>query len=316
MFSKDLKIYVAGHRGMVGSAIEKKLKAEGYFNIITKSHNELNLLNQYKVDQFFKKEKIDIVILAAAKVGGIQANTKYPADFLYENLMIQCNIMYASYHAKIKKLCFLGSSCIYPKKSPQPIKEEYLLDGKLEPTNEGYAIAKIAGLKLAEYYTRQYKLPTLNLMPCNIYGTNDHFDLNKCHVLSALIKKFVDAMDSNVNKVIVWGSGKARREFIHVNDVADAVLYFLMNYESSEIINIGWGIDITIKDLAFLIAKETGFKGDIILDTSKPDGMMRKCLDVTKMKNAGFQPKVDLCYGIEQTIIEYKQYKKLTKIID
>jgi GDP-L-fucose synthase len=247
--------------------------------------------------------------MSAAKVGGIQANINYPATFLYENLLIQNNIIFNAYKNNVNKILFLGSSCIYPKDCVQPMKEEYLLTGKLEPTNEGYAIAKIVGLKLLESLYRQYGFNSISLMPCNLYGTNDSFHPEHAHVLSSLVRKFVDAVDDNLKEVVLWGSGIARREFMHVDDIAEATLYFLKNHQSIDFINVGCGYDISIKELAELIAKECSFKGTINWDTSKPDGMLRKCLDVSKMKSIGFKPKIDLETGIKRTIKEYKNLK-------
>ncbi len=303
---KDDSIFIAGHKGMVGSAIQRLLETKGHNRIITASRQELDLLDLQAVQKFFEKEKPKYVILAAAKVGGIQANIHNPGKFLYENLVIQNNIIHQSYLSNIEKLVFLGSSCIYPKECPQPMKEEYLLTGKLEPTNEGYARAKIAGLKLTEGYYKQYGLNSINLMPCNLYGPNDSFDLQHSHVLSALVKRFVDARDSHQGEITLWGTGKARREFMHVDDLAEATIYMLDNYDSVDFINIGWGEDVSIKELAEMIASKVGFTGDIRWDTSKPDGMLRKCMDVTRMKNLGFSPKISLSEGVDQMIDLYE----------
>lgn len=307
---KSSKIYVAGHKGMVGSAIVRVLKENGFNNLILRTRRELDLLNFNKVKEFFGEEKPDYVFLAAAKVGGIGANIASPVDFLLNNLKIQNNIIENSYLSGVKKFCFLGSSCIYPKECKQPIKEDYLLTGPLEPTNEGYALAKIAGMRLGQYYNKQYGFKVLNLMPCNLYGKNDHFDLKKSHVMSALIKRFTDAVDEGKTEITLWGTGKARRELMNVDDLAEAVLFFMLNHDSSEHINIGTGIDISIKDLANLIAKKTGFKGEIKWDVSKPDGMLRKCMDVLKMKSYGFEPKISIEKGVEQMIQQYKEFKK------
>jgi GDP-L-fucose synthase len=306
---KNKKIYIAGHNGMVGSAIVRALRKDGYDNLILKSKIELNLLDVAAVQKFFAEEKPEIVILAAARVGGIKANMDYPAEFLYENLVIQNNVIHQSYQSGVENFCFLGSSCIYPRECSQPIKEDYLLSGLLEPTNEGYAIAKIAGLKLIEFYKKQYHFNGMSLMPCNLYGTNDSFDPQQCHVLSALVKKMVDAAQENEPNVNVWGSGKAKREFMHVNDAAEAVLFYLNNPINSSFMNVGWGIDITIKDLAEKIAALAGYKGELHWDISKPDGVMQKCLDISKMNETGFKPKILLDDGIKMLIDEYKQKK-------
>ncbi len=300
-------IYIAGHNGMVGSAFLRKLKSEGFNNIITRSSQELDLTNQEEVFSFFEEHKPEYVILCAAKVGGIKANMSAPAEFLFDNLAIQMNVIQASHLHNVTKIVFLGSSCIYPKKSPQPMKEEYLLSGKLEPTNEGYAIAKIAGLKLIEKYHEQYGTDVLSLMPCNLYGPNDHFDLEKSHVLSALVKRFVDAKNNNAPSVTLWGTGIAKREFLHVNDLADAMFFLLNNYSSAEFINVGCGIDISIKDLALLISKEAGYEGEILWDDTKPNGMLKKCLDVSKMEQAGFSPKISIEEGVREMIKIYKE---------
>lgn len=309
MISKSAKFYVAGHRGMVGSAIVKKLKESGYSNLVLRTSKELDLTDQQAVRVFFKNEKPEYVILAAAKVGGIGANIQYPAEFLYLNLCIQNNVIHSSFQTGVKKFLFLGSSCIYPRESPQPMKEEYLLTGRLEPTNEGYAIAKISGLKLVEYYRRQYAMDGFSVMPCNLYGTNDSFDPAHSHVLSALVKKFVDAVDNNDRKIVIWGSGNARRELMHVDDCAEAIVFLFENYSSPEFINIGTGEDITIRELAGLVSKLTGFTGEISFDASKPDGMPRKCLDVSRLKTLGYMHRINLEEGIRQTITEYKKLK-------
>lgn len=304
------KIYVAGHNGMVGSAIIRMLKKRGFDNLIFRPSKELDLRDFIVVGNFFKAEKPDIVILAAARVGGIQANIDHPAEFLYENLAIQNNVIHQSYLHGVKKFCFLGSSCIYPRDCPQPMKEEYLLTGPLEPTNEGYALAKIAGIKMVEFYRKQYGFCGISVIPCNLYGTNDSFDPRHSHVLSALVKKIVDAVDSGVQSVSIWGTGNARREFMHVDDASEAVLFLMEHYDSPKIINIGWGEDVSIKELAFLIAQKAGFKGDLLWDLSKPDGMMRKCMDVSRMKDLGYAPKITLEEGVQKTIEEYKELKK------
>lgn len=303
------KIFLSGHNGMVGSSVLRLLCNFNFQNIITKSRNELNLTDQLSVKIFFKETKPDYVILAAAKVGGIQANINNPATFLLDNLQIQNNIIEASLINDVKKIVFLGSSCIYPKDSPQPMKEEYLLTGKLEPTNEGYALAKITGLKLLEALRNQYGFNSICLMPCNLYGPGDSFDLEHSHVLSALVKKFVDAYDNSTAEITLWGTGEARREFMHVDDMANAIKFMIENYNEPDFINIGTGTDISIKELALLIADMVSYKGNIIWDSSKPDGMMRKCLDVSKMKTLGFYPKITLEEGINQMITIYKKQK-------
>jgi len=303
------KIFIAGHTGMVGSAILRLLQNKGYSNIITKNRQELDLKDQHSVKSFFKSHQPEYVFMCAAKVGGIQANIKQPGTFLIDNLQIQNNIIEAAYQNRVKKLLFLGSSCIYPKDCPQPMKEEYLLTGKLEPTNEGYAIAKIAGLKILEGYQREFGFNGISLMPCNLYGPNDSFDLAHSHVLSALVKKFVDGVDNKLEEITLWGTGNARREFMHVDDVANACLFMMKNYVDLEFINIGWGTDISIIELANLIAKLTNYNGELVWDNSKPDGMMRKCMDVSKMKKNGFEPTIELEQGIIEMIKIYKQIK-------
>jgi GDP-L-fucose synthase len=314
MLKKDSKIFIAGHKGMVGSAIERLLIKEGFTNLITRSRQELNLLDSNSVKQFFDEIKPEYVILSAAKVGGIKANMAQPVEFLNENLNIQNNIINESFRTNVKKFIFLGSSCIYPRDCPQPMKEDYLLTGKLEPTNEGYALAKIVGLKLLEYYYKQYGFNSISLMPCNLYGTNDSFNPEHSHVLSALVRKFVDAVDNNTSLIEIWGTGVARREFMHVDDLASGVLYLMNNYDSPEFINIGWGIDISIKELALLIAQQAGYKGEIKWDTTKPDGMPVKCMDISKIQKLGFQPLINLEAGIAKTIEEYKNLKAKGKV--
>jgi GDP-L-fucose synthase len=303
----DSKIYVAGHRGLVGSAICRALQSQGYKNIITKTREELNLLDEKEVGNFFKEEKPEYVFLAAAKVGGIMANKNYPADFIYQNLQIQNNIIHNAYLNNVKKLLFLGSSCIYPKHSPQPIKEEYLLDGKLEKTNEPYAIAKITGIKMCQSYNKQYGTNFISVMPTNLYGPNDNFDLETSHVLPALIRKFHEAKVNNENKVVLWGTGKAKREFLHVVDLADACLFLMKSYNESEPINIGTGEDISIRELAEMIKEIVGYEGEIEWDTSKPDGTPRKLLDVNRLHGIGWQHRTELKEGIKNT---YEWYLK------
>ena len=309
MIDKQSKIFITGHKGMVGSATLALFKEKGYISLITATKEELDLTSQAAVSDFFRKEKPDYVINAAARVGGINANMKYPATYVYDNLMIQTNVIHSSYKSGVKKIVFLGSSCIYPRECPQPMKEEYLLTGSLEPTNEPYAVAKISGIKMLESYWKQYGLNCAILMPCNLYGPNDSFDLDKAHVLSSLIKRFVDAKDKNESIVTAWGTGAAKREFLHVKDMARAVLFLFENYNSPYFINVGSGTDISIKDLAHIIAKKSGFKGEIKWDSSKPDGMPRKCMDISQLKQLGFIPEVSLETGIEQLIEEYKSLK-------
>ena len=307
---KSAKIYVAGHQGLVGSAILRKLISEGYSNIVTRSFQELDLRDQIAVNEFFKKEQPEYVFLAAAKVGGILANNTYPVDFLRDNLLIQTNVIDAAYRYGTRKLLFLGSSCIYPKFAPQPIKEEYLLTGELEPTNEPYAIAKIAGIKLCQAYNRQYQTNFISVMPTNLYGPGDNFDLETSHVIPALIRKFHESKIKGKDQVVVWGSGKPFREFLHVDDLADACLFLMHNYNSSEIINIGTGMDLSIAELAYLIKDIVGYDGNIVFDTSKPDGTPRKLLDVSKIFNMGWKPRITLEEGIRSTYSWYQEHQK------
>ncbi|MED5099951.1 GDP-L-fucose synthase [Niallia circulans] len=297
---KDSKIYVAGHRGLVGSAIYRKLISEGYTNLVSRTSKELDLRNPIEVNKFFDEEMIEYVFLAAAKVGGIVANNEYPADFIRDNLMIQTNVIDASYRTNVKKLLFLGSTCIYPKMAPQPLKEEYLLTGQLEPTNEPYAIAKIAGIKMCESYNRQYGTKYISAMPTNLYGENDNFDLHSSHVLPALIRKFHEAKVNNSEYVEVWGTGTPKREFLYSDDLADACVFLMNNYEGNEIVNIGVGEDIPIKDLANLVKKVTGFEGELKFDTSKPDGTPRKLVDVTKINALGWKATTSLEEGLQK----------------
>jgi GDP-L-fucose synthase len=293
------KIFIAGHRGLVGSALVRKLQAEGFNNLILKTRAELDLLDQKAVADFFAKEKPEYVFLAAAKVGGIVGNQTYPADFIFQNLTIQNNIIHSSYSSGVKKLLFLGSSCIYPRECPQPIKEEYLLSGPLEETNKAYAVAKIAGIIECQSFNRQYKTNFISVMPTNLYGQNDNFDLQNSHVLPALLRKFHEAKINNEESATVWGTGSARREFLHVDDLADACVFLMNNYDSSEIVNIGTGVDISIKEIAELIKKITGFTGEIYWDKSKPDGTPRKLLDVTRLHNLGWKHKINLSDGLK-----------------
>lgn len=299
---KASKIFVAGSNGMVGSAIIRGLKKSGFSNIITSTSKELDLRNQTDVAAFFQLNKPEYVFLAAAKVGGIFANSQYPAEFLYDNLMIQNNVIHNSYLYNVKKLLFLGSSCIYPKLSEQPIKEEYLLSGKLEPTNEAYAIAKIAGVEMCKFYKKQYGCNFISGMPTNLYGINDNFDLTNSHVLPALLRKFIEAKTNNQNKVSIWGSGMPRREFLFVDDLAEACLFLMQYYNDSETVNIGTGIDISIKELALTIKKIVGFEGDLEFDASKPDGTPKKLLDVSKINDLGWKHTINLEDGIFETL--------------
>lgn len=303
--NKGDKIYVAGHRGMVGSAIVRKLNAEGYENIVTRTSSELDLRNQTDVEMFFEQEQPNYVILAAAKVGGILANNTYRADFLYDNLMIEANVIHASHMFKVEKLLFLGSSCIYPKMAAQPLVEDCLLTGPLEPTNEPYAIAKIAGIKLCEAYRDQHGSNFISAMPTNLYGPNDNYDLKSSHVLPALIRKFHEAKEAGSPSVEIWGTGSPKREFLHVDDLADACYYLLENYDGKQLVNIGTGVDISIKDLALMIKEVVGFKGELTHDLSKPDGTPRKLMDVSKLAKVGWQSKISLSEGVTST---YKNY--------
>ncbi len=301
IIERNEKIYVAGHRGLVGSAILRKLRALGYTNMIVRTSKELDLRSQPNVKSFFEKERPDYVFLAAAKVGGIMANNTYPAEFIYDNLMIQANVIHYSYMYGVKKLLFLGSSCIYPKFAPQPIKEEYLLDGKLEPTNEPYALAKIAGIKMCQSYNRQYGTNFISVMPTNLYGPNDNFDLETSHVLPALIRKFHESKMNKEPFVKIWGTGSPRREFLYVDDLADACVFLMKNYNGNEIINVGVGKDISIKELALLIKEIVRYLGELKFDTSKPDGTPRKLLDVSKITNLGWKAKTSLKEGLTKT---------------
>ena len=296
--NKEDKVYIAGHNGMVGSALSRRLMQLGIKNIIKKTSNELDLRDQQKVNKFFKIEQPDYVFLAAGKVGGIVANDNLRADFIYDNLMIQSNVIHAAYKHNVKKLLFLGSSCIYPKYAEQPIKEDSLLSGELEPTNEPYAIAKIAGIKLCEAFRDQHAANFISVMPTNLYGPNDNYDLNNSHVLPALLRKFHEAKVSGSSSVEVWGTGTPKREFLHVDDLADASIYLMKNYDQKEIINIGTGNDISIKELSNLIAKIVNYKGEIVFNTEKPDGTPKKQLNVTKLHELGWHHKIELEQGI------------------
>jgi GDP-L-fucose synthase len=295
---KSSRIYVAGHRGLVGSAICRRLNQAGYLNLIVRARSQLDLSNQAAVEAFFEAEKPEYVFQAAAKVGGIMANSTYPVDFLRDNLIIELNIMDASYRYGVKKLEALGSSCIYPKFSPQPIKEEYLLSSQLEPTNEWYAIAKIAGIKLAQAYRQQYGFHAISLMPTNLYGPNDHFDLQTSHVLPALMRKAHEARNNSAPEMVVWGTGTPRREFMHVDDLADAALFLMLHYDEAEIINVGTGSDVTIRELTELVCRVVGYHGRITYDTSKPDGTPQKLLDVSRLRALGWHARIGLEDGI------------------
>lgn len=305
--NKEDKIYIAGHRGMVGSAIMRRLQKEGYNNFVLRTSAELDLRNQSAVNAFFEEEKPDYVFLAAAKVGGIVANNTYRAEFLYDNLMIESNIIHASYLYGVKKLLFLGSSCIYPKLAPQPLKEEYLLTGELEPTNEPYAIAKIAGIKLCDAYRDQYGCNFISVMPTNLYGTNDNYDLKTSHVLPALIRKFHEAKQRGEDEVVIWGSGTPLREFLHSDDLADACFYLMLHFNEPGFVNVGVGEDISIMDLAVKIAGIVGFKGKISRDTSKPDGTPRKLMDVSKLHAMGWKASISLDEGLQMVYKEFQQ---------
>jgi len=314
--NKSSRIYVAGHRGLVGSAILKKLESEGYTKLVVRTSKELDLTRQTEVEAFFKKEQPEYVFLAAAKVGGILANNTYPADFIYNNIIIQTNVIHASYQSNVRKLLFLGSSCIYPRHAPQPMREEYLLTGVLEPTNEPYAIAKIAGIKMCQSYNRQYAANFISVMPTNLYGPFDNFDLETSHVLPALIRKFHEAKaamqqaEAKPQPVILWGTGRPRREFLYIDDLADACVFLMKRYDGSEIVNIGVGKDISIAELAALIKEIVGYEGDIIYDTLKPDGTPRKLLDVSRLHSLGWEAKTGLREGIAKTYEWYTGHHK------
>jgi len=301
---KNSKIYIAGHKGMVGSSIVRKLINDGYNNLITKSSFELNLRSQQAVNNFFEIEKPSYVILAAAKVGGIHANNIYRAEFIYDNLMIEANIIHAAFLNKVTKLLFLGSSCIYPKMAPQPLKEEYLLSGYLEPTNQPYAIAKIAGIEMCDSYRAQYGCNFISAMPTNLYGTNDNYHPENSHVLPALIRRIVLAKKNNDPNVTIWGTGKPRREFLHVDDLASACFFLLQNYDEQGLVNIGFGADVSIRELAEMIVAEVGYEGQLVFDTTKPDGTPRKLMDISKIKNLGWSFSIQLQEGIKRTIKE------------
>lgn len=305
---KQAKIFVAGHRGLVGSAILRLLQAHGYTNLVHRTHAELDLTDQVAVERFFADERPAYVFLAAAKVGGIHANNTYPADFIYQNLAVQNNVIHASYRHGVTKLCFLGSSCIYPKHAPQPMKEEYLLTGTLEPTNQPYALAKIAGIEMVRSYNRQYGTRYISVMPTNLYGPNDNFDLQNSHVLPALIRKFVDAQKNGTPSVTLWGSGRPRREFLYVDDMADACIFLMNTYEGDDFVNIGTGTDVTILELAHLIKEEVGYRGALEFDATKPDGSPQKLLDVSRLSSLGWNATVGLKDGVQKTIRWYREH--------
>lgn len=304
--NKEAKIYIAGHRGMVGSAIFRRLTALGYTNIITRTSAELDLRIQERVNEFFEAERPEYVFLAAAKVGGILANNTFRADFIYENIMIQSNIIHSSYATGVKKLMFLGSSCIYPKMAPQPLKEEYLLTGLLEPTNEPYAIAKIAGIKMCDAYRSQYGCDFISVMPTNLYGPNDNYDLQNAHVLPSLVRKFHEAKVNNKPDVTIWGTGSPKREFLHADDLADACVYLMNTYSEEGLVNIGTGEDIAISDLALMIKDVVGYEGNVVYDRSKPDGTPRKLMDVSKLTALGWKFTIPLRQGLEMVYQEYQ----------
>lgn len=301
LFSEDSRIFVAGHRGLVGSAICRRLARAGFSNLILKTRAELDLRNQAAVDSFFETERPAYVFLAAAKVGGILANSTYPAEFIYDNLALQTNVIHAAWKYGAAKLLFLGSSCVYPKLAPQPMREEHLLTSALEPTNEWYAVAKIAGIKLAEAYRKQYGFNAISAMPTNLYGPGDNFDLRNSHVLPALMRKFSEARANGSPEVVVWGSGEPRREFLHVDDLADACLFLMRTYDAAEIVNVGTGTDVTIRELAGIVKRVTGYEGAIVFDRTKPDGTPRKLLDLSKLTALGWQPSIPLEEGIAET---------------
>lgn len=307
MMNKDSKIYIAGHNGLVGSAIVRNLEKKGYKNLILRTRKELDLLDSVKVAKFFNREKPEYVFLAAAKVGGIMANNTYPADFIYENLTVQNNIIHNSYLSGVKKLLFLGSSCIYPRMAPQPIREEFLLTGELEPTNRAYAVAKIAGIEMCQAYNRQYGTNFISVMPTNLYGPNDNFDLMNSHVLPAMIRKFDDAKNTGSKEIVLWGSGKPKREFLYVDDLADACVFLMNKYKGLDIVNIGTGEDVSIKNLAETIKDIVEFNGKIVWDKTKPDGTPRKLLNVDRLHGLGWHHKTDLEDGIRSTYSWYKE---------
>ena len=306
--NQDSRIYVAGHRGLVGAAVVRALQQQGYRNLLLRTHQELDLTDQRAVREFFDRQRPAAVIMAAARVGGIHANSTRPALFIRDNLLIQDNVIDAAHRSGVAKFVFLGSSCIYPKLAPQPIKEEYLLTGPLEPTNEWYAVAKIAGVKMCQAYRREYGFNAISLMPTNLYGPGDNFDLQNSHVLPALIRRFHEAKLRGDETLSIWGTGTPRREFLHVDDLADAVIYLLKNYEDEAIVNIGWGEDITIRELAELVMAASGYQGRLVFDPSKPDGTPRKLLDTTRLTGLGWRPKISLKDGIETTYAWFREH--------
>jgi GDP-L-fucose synthase len=306
--NQESTIYVAGHRGLVGAAVVRALQNQGHRKLLLRTHKELDLTEQAAVREFFERERPQAVVMAAARVGGIQANNTRPAEFIRDNLLIQDNVIDAAHRAGVAKFVFLGSSCIYPKLAPQPIKEDYLLTGPLEPTNEWYAVAKIAGLKMCQAYRRQYGFHAISLMPTNLYGPEDNFDLQSSHVLPALIRRFHEAKLRGDATMSIWGTGTPRREFLHVDDLADAVVYLLKTYDDEPIVNIGWGEDVTIKELAEMIAAVSGFQGRLVFDSTKPDGTPRKLLDTSRLTSLGWKPKITLRAGIEQTYAWFKEH--------
>jgi GDP-L-fucose synthase len=307
-FDENVLIYVAGHRGLVGSAVIRALHKRGFHNLIVRTHKELDLTVQRQTQEFFDEIRPQVVVMAAARVGGILANNSHPAGFLRDNLLIQDNVIDAAYRSGVQKFIFLGSSCIYPKLAPQPIKEDYLLTGPLEPTNEWYAIAKIAGIKMCQAYRREYGFNAISLMPTNLYGPEDNFDLQNSHVLPALIRRFHEAKERGDETVEIWGSGTPRREFLHVDDLADAILYLLQNYNEEHIVNIGWGEDLSIRELAQLVMSVIGYKGTLTFDPSKPDGTPRKLLDVSRLRALGWHAQISLQTGVEATYSWFKEH--------
>lgn len=311
---KDSRIFVAGHRGLVGSAIVRRLAADGHENVLVRTREDLDLRDQRSVESFFHENRPEFVFMAGAKVGGILANSTYPAEFIYDNLAVQTNVIHAAWKCGTEKLVFLGSSCIYPKLAPQPMKEEHLLTGPLEPTNEWYAIAKIAGIKMAQAYHKQYGFNAISLMPTNLYGPGDNFDLQNSHVLPALMRKFHDAKTAGAPEVVVWGTGSPRREFLYVDDMADAAVFLMRNYNDPEIINVGTGVDATIRELAEMVQRATAYQGRIVFDSTKPDGTPRKLLDVSKLSALGWRAKVDLEAGIERTYAWFRDSGAATRL--
>ena len=308
------RIYLAGHKGLVGAALLRALKAQGYENLLLRTHQELDLTEQGAVREFFARERPEVVILAAARVGGILANNTRPALFIRDNLLIQDHVIDAAHRSGVQKLVFLGSSCIYPKLAPQPIKEEYLLTGPLEPTNEWYAVAKIAGIKMCQAYRREYGFNAICLMPTNLYGPGDNFDLERSHVLPALIRRFHEAQQRGNASVTVWGTGSPRREFLHVDDLAEAVLHLLRTYDAEPIVNIGWGEDVTIRELVSLVQAVSGYSGQVLFDASKPDGTPRKLLDTSRLSSLGWRPKIPLRQGIERTYDWFKEHIAVARL--